>query len=80
MNQVQQKATKKVEDTLKADEFKRKLSGIKEVAKTRKVKLVYKSCCGCGCDYVDIIRVVPMDSPLKDGDVAKKMLKTDKWA
>lgn len=35
---------------------------------TRKVILVTESCCGCGCSDVRIKRVVPYDSPLKDGD------------
>lgn len=42
----------------------------KEKAKPlfRKVRLIYKSCCGCGCDDVAIERTVPNDSALKDGD------------
>lgn len=47
---------------------------------TRLVTLKYKECCGCGCSYTDIIREVPYNSPMKDGDVTNKMLKTDRWA
>jgi hypothetical protein len=47
---------------------------------TRLVKLKYKQCCGCGCSYTDIIREVPNDSPLKNGDITNTMLDTDKWA
>jgi hypothetical protein len=47
---------------------------------TRLVTLKYKQCCGCGCSYDDIIREVPHNSPLKNGDVTNTMLNTDKWA
>lgn len=45
---------------------------------TRTVRLVVKSCCGCGCDEIEISRVVPVGSPLKDGDVVSKKIKGDK--
>lgn len=45
---------------------------------TRTVTLKYKSCCGCGCSYVDIRRKVPYDSPLKDGDITKTTEKGDR--
>lgn len=35
---------------------------------TREVKLRYKSCCGCGCSDVEVMRTVPFDSPLQNGD------------
>lgn len=44
---------------------------------TRVVILKYKSCCGCGCDFIDIQRTVPYDSPLKDGDNAGAYQKGD---
>lgn len=56
----------------------------KEKAKTvnkpkdRKVTLIYKSCCGCGCSDVRLERVVPYDSPLKNGDRVKTYENSDK--
>lgn len=44
----------------------------------RIVVLRYKSCCGCGCDWVKLERKVPMDSPLKDGDKVTTALANDK--
>lgn len=44
----------------------------------RVVTLKYKSCCGCGCTYSDITRIVPFDSPLKDGDKVSNLEKGDK--
>jgi len=37
----------------------------------REVKLQYTSCCGCGCDEITLLRKVPIDSLLKDGDMAE---------
>jgi hypothetical protein len=45
---------------------------------TRKVRLIYQSCCGCGCSDETILRIVDYDSPLQDGDRIKKMEKRDK--
>jgi len=44
---------------------------------TRKVNLVYKSCCGCGCHNINLTREVPFDSELKDGDYINEILETD---
>ena len=65
-------STKSSMDELREEFGKVKASGV------RKVKLKYKSCCGCGCYDVDIERTVPVDSPLKDGDRAKDFLSGDK--
>lgn len=48
--------------------------------KTRVVRLKSKSCCGCGCIDVTVVRVVDYDSPLKDGDYIRsnQWLSTDK--
>ena len=46
-------------------------------ATTRIVKLIYKSCCGCGCSKEKIRREVPFDSDLTDGKVVHEMLKGD---
>jgi len=55
-----------------------KLAEIEKQPATRVVRLVYKSCCGCGCSDIDITREVPYDSPLKNGDRIKKLEKNDK--
>lgn len=46
---------------------------------TRDISLSYKSCCGCGCDYIDIIRTVPFDSELEDGDIVDEMISGDRF-
>jgi hypothetical protein len=46
---------------------------------TRVVTLLYKSCCGCGCSTEEIVRTVPYDSDLKDGDRIKSMERGDKY-
>lgn len=45
----------------------------------RVVTLKYKSCCGCGCNTVEIRRTVPMNSFLKDGDLVERLEKDDEW-
>ena len=48
--------------------LKEQFDQVKNQPTTRKVKLVYKSCCGCGCTDIDIERTVPINSELQDGD------------
>jgi hypothetical protein len=43
----------------------------------RKVNLIYSSCCGCGCSSDNIIRKVPFDSDLQDGDVVYDFIDGD---
>ena len=50
-----------------------------ETVATRKVHLLYESCCGCGCADETIIRTVAADSPLKDGDRITKLLPGDEY-
>lgn len=45
---------------------------------TRVVNLIYKDCCGCGCDETAIQRTVPMDSVLNNGDTVHELLPGDK--
>ena len=66
------------------DEFNEiKNKSIEEIVETqpvvRIVTLSYKSCCGCGCSYEDIIRTVDYDSPLQNGDIATKFLYGDTY-
>lgn len=43
----------------------------------RTVILKYKDCCGCGCYWQKIKRVVPFDSPLKNGDKVEQFESDD---
>lgn len=51
---------------------------VKERTQDRDVFLKWKSCCGCGCTDMAVRRVVPGDSPLKDGDRIKEVSSSDK--
>lgn len=44
---------------------------------TRVVRLVYNSCCGCGCYDETVERTVPFNSPMKNGDRITKLLDDD---
>jgi hypothetical protein len=74
--------TKKKEEPLKAKdkmaELRNKFDTIKKQATFRKVRLLYSSCCGCGCYDVTIERTVEADSSLKDGDRATDFVEGDK--
>lgn len=59
-------------------DFIKKLQEISKTPATRMVRLVTKSCCGCGCTDINIIREVPYDSPLQDGDYTKDLRKGDR--
>jgi hypothetical protein len=48
--------------------FKERFETIASTPATRNVKLWAQSCCGCGCSDVQIMRTVPYDSHLQDGD------------
>jgi len=48
-----------------------------QVAAKRTVRLIYSSCCGCGCSDVSIWREVDGDSPLKNGDRAENVMDKD---
>lgn len=57
--------------------LKGKFEEISSQPATREVKLRYKSCCGCGCSEVEIMRVVPFNSELQNGDKAEEILDGD---
>lgn len=46
---------------------------------TRRVKLYYTACCGCGCHDEVLYRTVPTNSPLKDGDYVTDIEDNDEW-
>jgi hypothetical protein len=58
-------------------ELKAKFDKISSQPATRDVKLLYSSCCGCGCSDVEVLRTVPYDSPINDGDRINKIRDTD---
>jgi hypothetical protein len=75
MSQLQVKATSvEVEST---SSIKAKFESISSKPVTRNVKLLYSSCCGCGCSDIEILRTVPYESPLSDGDRAAQLLDSD---
>lgn len=76
---TEEKSSKKSTSLKEAFE-KEKANVIKKtpISHKRTVILRYKSCCGCGCDWINIERVVDYDSPLKDGDNINNVMKGDK--
>lgn len=68
MGLLNKKSEKQETQSTLAEEFKAEKE--REVSRptTRRVRLKASSCCGCGCHDVDIMREVPFDSPLNDGD------------
>jgi hypothetical protein len=73
--QIKKKTSKK--EVADLEELKGEFEQVKKTPLTRWVKLVYKSCCGCGCNDLTIKRKVPYDSSLKDGDRASILEKND---
>ena len=69
---------KKQEKNPLKQKFDEVTADVIELPATRVVKLVFSSCCGCGCSDVEIKREVPFDSKLKDGDRITKLEKKDK--
>ena len=49
----------------------------KTTPQKRMVTLIYKTCCGCGCNETKVYREVDFDSGLKDGDEINDLLPTD---
>ena len=73
-----QKADKKQDNSLKNRFTKEKEQTVAQ-PQTRTVRLRYYSSCGCGGGgYTDIMREVPFDSSLKDGDKVKELKRGDK--
>lgn len=69
---------RKQEDSLK-ERFKKEQEKKVVQPKTRTVRLRYQSSCGCGGGgYSDIIREVPFDSPLRDGDQIHSLITGDR--
>lgn len=60
------------------DKFKSIVEEIGKKETHRKVTLKYQSCCGCGCKWIEVERIVPFDSVLNDDDIITNVEKTDK--
>lgn len=78
MKQDQKKVVSDLEATDEMAGLKDEFKKLKETPTTRPVILIYKSCCGCGCDDMKVKRTVPYDSPLKDGDRIEKVERGDR--
>ena len=73
-----QKADKKQDNSLK-NRFTKEKEQVVAQPQTRTVRLRYYSSCGCGGgDYTDIVREVPFDSSLRDGDRVTKLKRGDR--
>ena len=73
-----QKANKKQDNSLK-DRFTKEREQVVAQPQTRTVRLRYYSSCGCGGGgYTDIMREVPFDSYLKDGDRVTELKRGDR--
>ena len=70
--------TKDIKESLEKTKQKKTTAPVEEKKKPkfRKVRLKYESCCGCGCEEYELIRKVPYDSKLKNGDYVKKRIYT----
>ncbi len=79
MDQIQKRADEAQKTSGTSQAIKEAFEAEKEnkIEITRKVILVYSSCCGCGCSDVDVARTVPFDSPLKSGDRIFDTIKGD---
>lgn len=78
MSQKKIKKEEPLKSKDKMDELRKSFETIKKKASFRKVRLLYSSCCGCGCYDVTIERTVPEDSDLQNGDRATDFIEGDK--
>jgi hypothetical protein len=80
MAQRQEKTSKEKEKD-KFGELRKKLNEVTKPKKKekRKVRLLFETCCGCGCNTETIIREVEDDSPLQDGDIATDFIDGDRF-
>jgi hypothetical protein len=80
MNQkILEPESKKIQDSSLAKELDNIVSAevVEKEKPLRRVILKYKSCCGCGCDWVDVERWVPEDSDLEHRDKITELLPGD---
>ena len=79
MERLTKQRVDKKQDTSLKDRFTKEREQVVVQPETRTVKLRYYSSCGCGGGgYTDILREVPFNSPLKDGDKISELKRGDK--
>lgn len=79
MERLTKKKVDKKQNTSLRDRFTTEKEQAVIQPETRTVKLRYYSSCGCGGGgYTDIMREVPFNSPLKDGDKISELKRGDK--
>lgn len=65
------------DETTSVNNFREKFEALSANPATRVVNLIASSCCGCGCSDIEIRRIVPFNSTLKDGDRVKEIERSD---
>jgi len=78
---MKQNQTKiQIETQNQTNDLKETFENIKKTETHRRIRLYFRSCCGCGCYDVQLERIVPFDSPLQDGDhiPSSQVLESDK--
>ena len=79
MERLSKKKTEKKRESSLRDRFTTEREQAVIQPETRTVKLRYYSSCGCGGGgYTDIMREVPFDSSLKDGDNVTELKRGDR--
>ena len=79
MERLSKKKTEKKRESSLRDRFTTEREQAVIQPETRTVKLRYYSSCGCGGGgYTDIMREVPFDSSLRDGDKVTELKRGDR--
>ena len=79
MERLSKKKTEKKQESSLRDRFTTEREQAVIQPETRTVKLRYYYSCGCGGGgYTDIMREVPFDSSLKDGDKVTELKRGDR--
>ena len=76
MEQKRKEVSVKKEKEIDKSELK---SALENKVRTRTVRLRYRSGCGCGGGYDKVLREVPYDSKLKNGDIIHDLEDGDVW-
>jgi len=75
MKQTLDKQKEKEKSSTLVEEVKQQAKAMKPL--TRWVRVEYKDCCGCGCNWESVYREVPYDSDLTDGSRVSGLQKGD---
>lgn len=76
MEQKRKEVSVKKEKEIDKSELK---SALENKVRTRTVRLRFSSGCGCGGGYDEVLREVPYDSKLKNGDIIHDLEDGDVW-